>query len=233
MALVLVPGFMADDTLWSDMADGLAPFAPVLHADLRHDASIDAMARRALADAPPSFLLVGFSMGGYVAREMARLAPERVGALVLVATSTRPDTPAMRQRKGAIGNAAPGIAFHGLSRIAVASSLHPKQKDNAEMIARVRGMSVRLGADVFRRQSMLERPGDLARLHEIRCPTLVVAAAQDGLRSLDEARELHAGIPGAEFALIEDSGHMIPIEAPDRLLEVVVPFLLRCGAPNG
>jgi pimeloyl-ACP methyl ester carboxylesterase len=229
MALLLVPGFMADDTLWSDMTAALARFGPILHADLRHDASVNAMAQRALADAPPSFLLVGFSMGGYVAREMARLAPERVRALVLVATSTRPDTPAMRQRKGAIGNAAPSIAFHGLSRTAVATSLHPKQKDNADMIARVRQMSVRLGADVFRRQSMLERPGDLARLKDIRCPTLVVAAAQDQLRSLDEARELADGIPGAAFALIEDSGHMLPIEAPQRLLEVMVPFLERYG----
>jgi pimeloyl-ACP methyl ester carboxylesterase len=111
--------------------------------------------------------------------------------------------------------------------MAVASSLHPKDKDNAALIARVRDMSVRLGGEVFRRQSLLERTSDLARLHEIRCPTLVIAAAQDQLRSLDEARELHAGIPGAEFAVIEDSGHMIPIEAPGRLLDVVVPFLAR------
>jgi pimeloyl-ACP methyl ester carboxylesterase len=233
MALLLVPGFMADDTLWADVAGALARFGPILHADLRHDTSIDAMARRALADAPASFVLMGFSMGGYVAREMARLAPERVRALVLIATSTRPDTPAMRQRKGAIGNAAPEIAFHGLSRMAVASSLHPGEKDNAALIARVRDMSVRLGAEVFRRQSMLERPSDLARLGGIRCPTLVVAAAQDQLRTLDEARELHAGIPGAEFAVIEDSGHMIPIEAPARLLEVMLPFLERYGPQDG
>jgi pimeloyl-ACP methyl ester carboxylesterase len=103
MSLLLVPGFMADETLWRDLEAPLARFAPLHYADLRHDSSIEAMARRALDAAPPSFLLVGFSMGGYVAREIARLAPERVRALVLIATSTRPDTPALRQRKGAIG----------------------------------------------------------------------------------------------------------------------------------
>jgi pimeloyl-ACP methyl ester carboxylesterase len=227
MSLLLVPGFMADETLWRDLEAPLAPFAPLVHADLRHDATLEAMARRALEQAPPSFLLVGFSMGGYVAREIVRQAPERVRALVLIATSTRPDSPALKQRKGAIGNAAPSIAFSGLSRIAVASSLHPKQRDNEALIERVRAMGMRLGGEVFRRQSMLERPGDIGRLHEIRCPTLVVAAAQDQLRGLEEARELQAGIPGATLEVIEDTGHMIPIEAPQRLAEVIVPWLER------
>jgi pimeloyl-ACP methyl ester carboxylesterase len=150
-----------------------------------------------------------------------------VRALVLIATSTRPDTPAVRQRKGAIGSAAPSIAFSGLSRIAVATSLHPKDRDNEALIERVRAMGTRLGGEVFRRQSMLERPADLDRLDAIRCPTLVVAAAQDQLRSLEEARELQAGIPGATLAIIEDTGHMIPIEAPDRLAGVIVPWLAQ------
>jgi pimeloyl-ACP methyl ester carboxylesterase len=228
MSLLLVPGFMADETLWRDLEAPLARFAPIHHADLRHDTSIEAMARRALETAPPSFLLVGFSMGGYVARDIARLAPERVRALVLIATSTRPDTPALQKRKGAIGNAAPSIAFSGLSRTAVATSLHPKDRDNEALIERVRAMGTRLGGEVFRRQSMLERPGDLQRLHEIRCPTLVVAASHDQLRSMEEARELQTGIPGAVLEVIEDSGHMIPIEAPERLAKVIVPWLAQC-----
>jgi pimeloyl-ACP methyl ester carboxylesterase len=225
MALLLVPGFMADATLWNDMTAALERFGPVVHADLRHDTSVEAMARRVLETAPPSFLLVGFSMGGYVARAIARQAPGRVRALVLVATSTRGDTPALQKRKGAVGNAAPSIAFSGLSRTAVATSLHPKERDNLALIERVRAMGVRLGGEVFRRQSMLDRPGDLERAGDIRCPTLVVAAAQDQLRSLAEAQEMTAAIPGATLQVIEDSGHMIPIEAPQRLLDVIVPWL--------
>jgi pimeloyl-ACP methyl ester carboxylesterase len=228
MALLLVPGFMADETLWSDVLPALAPFGPITHADLRHDSSVEAMARRALEAAPPVFLLAGFSMGGYVARDIVRLAPDygkRVQALVLIATSTRPDTAALRRTKGAIGHAAPSIAFSGLSRTAVASSLHPKERHNEALIERVRAMGVRLGGEVFRRQSVLERPGDIDRLAAIRCPTLVIAAAQDGLRSLAEAQELQAGIPDAGLAVIDDSGHMIPIEAPQRLAALMAPWL--------
>ncbi len=225
MAILLVPGFMADETLWNDMTAALERFGPIVHADLRHDTSVEAMARRALATAPAEFLLVGFSMGGYVARAIARQAPGRVRALVLVATSTRPDSPALQQRKGAIGKAAPSIAFSGLSRTAVATSLHPRERDNEAMIERVRAMGMRLGGEVFRRQSVLDRPGDLDRLGEIQCPTLVVAAAQDRLRSVEESREMADAIPGAVLEVIEDSGHMIPIEAPQHLLGVMVPWL--------
>jgi pimeloyl-ACP methyl ester carboxylesterase len=150
-----------------------------------------------------------------------------VRALVLIATSTRPDSPALRQSKGAVAKAAPSVSFSGLSRIAIASSLHPRERDNAALIERVRMMGVRLGGEAFRRQSMLERPGDLHLLDRIRCPTLVVAAGHDRLRSLEESQELHAGIAGSEFAVIEDSGHMIPIEAPQALLDVIVPWLER------
>lgn len=235
MALLLVPGYMADETLWDDMRDRLAPFGPLAHADLRHDSTLEAMARRALAAAPPSFILIGFSMGGYVAREIVRQAPERVRALVLIATSTRPDSPALRQSKGAVAKAAPSVSFSGLSRIVIASSLHPRERDNAALIERVRMMGVRLGGEAFRRQSMLERPGDLHLLDRIRCPTLVVAAGHDRLRSLEESQELHAGIAGSEFSVIEDSGHMIPIEAPQALLDVIVPWLERVtrGRPPG
>lgn len=227
MTILLVPGYMLDATLWDDMRERLAPFGPLAHADLRHDSTIEDLARRALADAPPSFILVGFSMGGYVAREMVRQAPERVRALVLIATSTRPDSDAVRQGKRAVAKAAPSVSFAGLSRTAIASSLHARERGNEALIERVRMMGVRLGGVAFRNQSMVERPGDLHLLDAIRCPTLVVAAGHDRLRGLDEAQELHAGIAGAQFAVIEDSGHMIPLEAPAALCDVVVPWIER------
>lgn len=227
MTILLVPGYMADETLWDDLREPLAPFGPLMHADLRHDASLSDMAARALRDAPPSFILVGFSMGGYVAREIVRQAPERVEALALIATSTRPDTDAIKQGKRAVARSAPSVSFAGLSRTAIASSLHPQRAGDDALIERVRLMGVRLGAAAFRNQSMVERPGDLHLLDAIRCPTLIVAAAHDRLRSLEESQELHAGIAGSRFAVIEDSGHMIPIEAPQALSDVLAPWLAR------
>jgi pimeloyl-ACP methyl ester carboxylesterase len=145
----------------------------------------------------------------------------------LVATSTRADTPSLRQSRGTVGKAAASVAFSGLSKTAIATSLHPKQAANEALLERVRAMGVRLGGEVFRRQSSIVRADDRARLHEIRCPVLIVAAGQDRLRSREEAEELHAGLPGSELAVIEDSGHMLPIEAPEALLAVILPWLQK------
>ncbi|WP_439598063.1 alpha/beta fold hydrolase [Falsiroseomonas sp.] len=220
MAVVLLPGFMLDAGLWDEMAPLLAPLGPIHHGDLFQDGTLEGMAERVLAGAPAQFVLVGFSMGGFVAREVARMAPGRVQALVLVATSARGDSASQQARRGAIS----GRAFRGMSRSAIARGLHPDRAGDAALVDRLRGMGDRLGGEVFGRQSLLPRPAFDTRLGEIACPTLVVAAAQDALRSVAESQELAAGIPGAQLRIIEGSGHMIPIEAPGELARLILDF---------
>lgn len=224
MTLLLIPGFMADATLWDAMTDDLAPFGPLVATDLSRGEDIERMAAAILSDAPERFVAVGFSMGGYVARELARIAPERVEALILIATSARGDTEELiRQRRSSLK--APPKAFKGLSRPAIVSSLHPDLANDETMIARVRDMGLRLGGEVFHRQSAMARAGDLARLSEIRQPTLIVAADADRLRMREEAEELHRGISGSTLATVEHSGHMIPLEQPKALARVMTSWL--------
>lgn len=223
MAILFVPGFMTDQTLWGDCIQAFEQYGPIRHVDTTLGESVEEIAVRALHDAPPEFLLVGFSFGGYVAREIVRSAPERVQGLILVATSAR----RVAARPEA-GSKSPRTAFAGLSRRSIETTLHPDNA-NAETVERIRSMSVRLGADVFLRQSSMQRDGDASRLAEIGCPTLVVAASADRLRSVDEARELCEGIPDAELSLIKGSGHMVPIEAPHAFTAVVHEWLERRG----
>lgn len=223
MAIVLIPGFMLDRHLWDDML----PFLPTPQhfADIDGGVSIHAMARAALASAPPAFILLGFSMGGYVAREMAYLAPDRVKALILVATSARPDQPALVQQRITAARQMAGPHFSGLSKGAIRASLHASRADDIGMIQRVRSMGARLGSAVFTRQSAVVRTGDVDRLGQIACPTLVIAADGDQLRAIDEARELASGIPGASLAVVKQSGHMLPLEAPQVLGGVIAQWL--------
>jgi pimeloyl-ACP methyl ester carboxylesterase len=226
MTLLLIPGFMADATLWDAMTDDLAPLGPMIATDLSRGEDIETMAAAILGDAPDSFVAVGFSMGGYVARELARIAPERVTALILIATSARGDTDELiRQRRSAL-KAAPR-AFKGLSRPAIVSSLHPDLAGDDAMISRVRDMGLRLGGEVFHRQSAMARAGDLDRLDEITQPTLIVTADADRLRGPEEAEELHQGIKGATLVHIARSGHMIPLEQPQALAKVMTDWLAR------
>ncbi|MBK5569383.1 alpha/beta hydrolase [Ensifer sp. SSB1] len=227
MATILVPGFMLDADLWRDVAPALSDFGPVSYADLSQDSSIAAMARRALAEAPPKFVLVGFSMGGYVAREIVRQAAGRVSALVLVATSARGDSNVELQRKAAISGQTGSAVFKGLSRVAVASSLHPDNADRADIVERIQAAGQRLGGDVFRRQSLIDRRDERDDLKTINCPTLVIAGEQDRLRSRAEALELHEGIAGSGLEVIENTGHMVPMEAPQCLATVMGEWLDR------
>ncbi|AWN44917.1 alpha/beta hydrolase [Methylobacterium terrae] len=231
LPIVLIPGFMADATLWDDLLPDLQALGPIAHADLSRVASIGEMAHDVLAAAPARFAVVGFSMGGYVAREVARLAPERVQALVLVATSARADTPAQKRRKAFAVNTVNPAHFTGLSRGAVLSSLHPDRAGDAAMVERVRAMSERVGGEVFVRHATPERASDLEQLAAIQCPTLVIAADHDALRSQKEAHELREGIRGATLTLIEGSGHMIPIEQPAALAAVMVCWLREHARP--
>lgn len=225
MALLLVPGFMLDADLWRDVEPALADLGSISHAGLSQEDTLEDMARRALSEAPPRFVLVGFSMGGYVAREIVRQAPNRVAALILIATSARGETEAQIRRKAAIAGEGGNAAFKGLSTSAVASSLHPGNAGRTALVARVQAMGHRLGGEVFRRQTLLERRDERSELGSIRCPALVIAGEQDNLRSRSEALELHRGLAGFAFEIIRNTGHMIPLEAPQQLAEVIRRWL--------
>jgi len=184
------------------------------------------MARAALAACPSGRCdLLGFSMGGYVAREMARMAPGRVRSLILIATSSRADTPLQISQRQTAAQARPLGPFRGLGRVAIIQSLHPQHATDAALIDRVRSMGERLGRQAFIEQSMIVRDSDASRLAQIACPVLVIAAEQDQMRSADEARELAAAIPGAQLEFIQDSGHMIPLEQATGLAQCIVRWL--------
>src|SRR5262249_53814034 len=91
LPLVLVPGLLCSARLYASQIAALWQFGPVIVADHRRDSSMEAIAERILADAPPRFALAGLSMGGYVAFAVLRMAPERVSKLALLDTSARPD----------------------------------------------------------------------------------------------------------------------------------------------
>lgn len=199
---------MLDADLWSGIRADLARLGRVIEADTTQDSSIDAMADRAIASMAGPTLVIGFSMGGYVARAIAYRAAHLVRGLALIATSSRPH--AGTQIK-------PDMTFKHLGRAAIARSLHPDNRTD-EMMIRVQRMSERLGADVFRRQSGIVRQDDTDQLSSISCPTLVVAAAQDELRSVAESQILLDRIKNATMTIVEPSGHLIPLEQPHQLM---------------
>lgn len=214
--LLLLPGLLCDARLWRDPVAALAGLADCQVADLTRDDTLHGMARRALEQAPPRFALAGLSMGGYVAFEILRLAPERVTRLALFDTSARPDTPeAARRRRGLMALTRTG-QFRGVTPRLLPSLLHPDAVDGP-LGHEVRAMADRVGREAFLRQQLaiLHRPDSRPLLPTIAVPTLVAVGEQDILTPPELAEEMAAGIPGARLARIDGAGHLPTMERPE------------------
>ncbi|MDB5370903.1 MAG: Hydrolase, alpha/beta domain protein [Roseomonas sp.] len=214
--LLLLPGLLCDETLWRDQIAALADAARCQVADLTLDAGLDGMALRALANAPPRFALAGLSMGGYVALEIMRRAPERVTHLALFDTSARPDTEEQaRRRRGLMALTRSG-QFKGVTPRLLPSLLHPAHLDGPLGRA-VRDMAERVGREAFLRQqqAILQRPDSRPLLPGIAVPTLVAVGEQDILTPPELAEEMAAAIPGARLARIPQAGHLPSMEQPE------------------
>ncbi|WP_193181076.1 alpha/beta fold hydrolase [Nisaea sediminum] len=223
--ILFLPGFMCDARLWDLARPGLERLGTLHFGDLTRDRSFGAMAERVLSEAPERFSLVGFSMGGFVAREIALKAPERVERLALLNTSARGDGEEQVKRKAGLAKAAETRGFRGLSRHSILSSLHPDRRGDEHLVGKIREMADRIGKEGFVNQIGVARSDGHADLPRISAPTIVVWCRQDELRSLDEAQELADGIPGARLEIVEDCGHMLPLEAPEEMVAILKDWL--------
>ena len=227
--LVLLPGLLNDARLWEHQIAGLDDIARPYVGDLTRGTSVAALARDVLAQVrEPEFVLAGFSLGGYTALEIMRQAPHRVVALALVDTNARPDTPeATQRRREQLAQAR--IDFMAVVDAAFPMVVHPSRADDAELLATVRGMARRIGADAFARQqaAIIARPDSRPSLAAIACPTLVACGAEDPIIPREAHEELAAGIRGAALVVLGECGHLAPLERAPELTTALRAFVVR------
>lgn len=213
--LLLLPGLLCDDALWEPVFPALADVAQPMVADLTLDDSIADMAARALAAAAPRFALAGLSMGGYVALEIMRQAPERVSALALLDTSARPDTAEQSRRRRLLMAMAESGQFRGVTPRLLPQLVHPSRIEGPVGQA-VMAMADRIGRPAFLRQqrAIMGRVDSRPHLPAIAVRTLVAVGAEDLLTPPPLAAEIAAGIPGARLVQFAGSGHLPTMEVP-------------------
>ena len=213
--LILLPGLLNDAELWRDQISGLADIARCHVADLTRGETLRELALSVLAEAEPSFALAGFSMGGYVAQEIARLAPQRIERLALLDTSMRADSPERAARRAALSQAArrPG-EFIGISHAILKSYVDPSRLGDADLTGRILAMTQRLGREVFLRQNGLPRQDGEAALKALTCPVLILCGETDQITPAAGHRQMAEAIGGAHLRVIPGAGHMTPMEAP-------------------
>ncbi len=227
LPVVLLPGLLCTPRLYLEQIPALWQFGPVTVADHTRDDSMSAIARRVLSQAPPRFALVGLSMGGYVAFEIMRQAPERVAKLALLDTTARPDLPEQtEQRKLQIEMARSG-RFDAIARLLFPRFVAVAHQGDRTLKRIVRAMADDTGTDAFVRQqtAIMNRVDSRPSLAAIACPTLVVVGEQDVLTPPDRAAEITTAMPHARQVVVPDCGHLSTLEQPEVVTQVLVDLL--------
>jgi len=220
-SLVLLPGLLCDEALWQPQVASLPEGCEPWIADLTQDDSISAMAQRVLRDAPAQrFALAGLSMGGYVAMEIVRQAPDRVTRLALLDTRARLDTPEETARRMELIRIAQNErGFTPITNRMLPLLVHPSRLQDGPLVEIVRGMAERTGVEAYVRQqqAVMSRPNAAQSLPHVQCPVLVLCGRYDLITPLPMSLEMVALIADARLAVIEACGHLATLEKPNEV----------------
>jgi len=227
MPILLIPGLGGSPRIYAPVAHQLWAFGPVTIANHVRDESMGAIARRILAEAPPRFALAGHSMGGYIAFEIMRQAPDRVAKLALINTQSRPDLPEVRERRTAQIAKIKAGGLHDVLETLYPGFVHPSRHGDAALRRVVHDMGDDVTAEGFVRQltAIMTRPDSRPTLATIRCPTLVLTSDTDNTLPNALSNEMADGIHGAKLVVLPDCGHLPQLEKPDDTAAALVAWM--------
>jgi pimeloyl-ACP methyl ester carboxylesterase len=219
--LVLLPGLLCDAALFAPQVAALSDLCRTWIPDLTRDDTMEALSRRVLAEAPAArFCVAGLSMGGYVAQEIMRQAPQRVLRLALLDTRARPDSPdELERRRTLIRIAESAKGFAPINKRMLPLLVHSSRLNDANLVRVIEGMADRTGIPGYLRQqsAIMSRADFRPFLKSIACPTLVLCGRQDALTPVGFHEEIAAAIPDAHLVVLEECGHLSTLERPDEV----------------
>ena len=215
--VVLLPGMMCDARLFGAQVAALSRDRAVMVAPITGADTVEALAEGVLAAAPGRFALAGLSMGGIVAMEVLRRAPERVARLALMDTNHRAEAERVAAARGPQIEA---VRAGHLARV-MGEELKPNYlapgPGREGILDLVLDMALGLGPAVFERQSraLIARPDQTETLSAVRVPTLILCGRHDALCPLHRHEAMAELVPEARLVVVEDAGHLPTLEAPE------------------
>ena len=230
--LLLLPGLLEDADAFAHQAAGLAEAAEITVADLTVSRTMADLARDALRQAPAGRIAIaGHSMGGYVALEILRQAPERVAKLALLNTNARPDSAESTENRRRLMALAPKD-FDAVVSTLMQRQMTAEHLADATITATITQMAKAVGPEAFARQqeAIMGRIDSRPHLAKIDCPTLVLAAREDVIMPLEVMQEIADAIPASRLVVVEASGHMATLEQPEAVTAALHAWLI--GEPG-
>ena len=225
--LMLLPGLMCDDTVWAHQIGALSEAWECLVVDYEDDDNLVTMARRVLDQAPDTFAMAGHSMGGRVALEVMRLAPEKVQRLALLDTGYAKLADGDAGEKEVAGRMArvktareQGVA--AMARDWVTGMVHPDRLNDASLINDIITMFERKTPAIFEAQikALIERPDATSVLANIECPTTFIVGRQDAWSTPEQHEAMADKVRHSRLEIIEEAGHMSTMEQPEAMTDV-------------
>ena len=225
--VLFLPGMMCDARLFGPQLADLSRDRAVMVASIAGADDVGALAEAVLAAAPSRFALVGLSMGGIVAMEVARRAPGRVERMALMDTSHLPES----DRAAALRRSQMEAVREGGLREVMAERLFPSYlapgSERPDLLALVLDMAQAFGPAAFERQAraLMTRPDQAETLRGLSAPTLLLCGRHDALCPVARHEAMAALLPDARLSVVEEAGHLPTLEAPEITTRALRDFL--------
>lgn len=229
VSLVLVPGLLTDRALFEPQIAALADIADITVADVVNDDSMEGFARRLLHDAPQRFAVCGLSMGGYIAQEVMRQAPERVLGLGLLDTNARADRPEQQEARREFVRRAESGDFMDVVDEMYPMLVAPSRLEDADLKRTCAEMAARVGVVGFARQqtAIIDRKDGRGDLKAVAVPSLVLCGAEDAMTPPKVHQEMADQLKDVEYVVIDGCGHLSTLEAPEAVNTAMRQWLGR------
>jgi pimeloyl-ACP methyl ester carboxylesterase len=210
MTVVLIHAFPLDDRMWEgqrDVLSGQDVYAPNLY-DLGGN-SVDGWAEHILERAEGELVVVGASLGGYVAFAMARISPDRVRGLLVAGSRATPDPPERRTLRDEMIRVVRAEGIEGWNR--EFSPPGPDDRTTDELVCGIEALRDRRDATEV-----------VAGFDK---PLVVAVGDQDEILPVEEARSIAESAPDGRLEVVEGAGHVVSLDAPERFNEILREFL--------
>ncbi|RXT05386.1 alpha/beta hydrolase [Ammoniphilus sp. CFH 90114] len=227
--LLLLPGTLCNEQLWAHQIDHLSDLAEITVGDVTTQPTIKGMARHMLEQAPDRFALAGLSLGGIVAIEIMRQAPERVLKLALLDTTAQPPRAEQMDIWGPLIKRVSCGEFSTVVREKFLPNLLYEAHPLIETLSsNIIDMAEKVGKEAYINQlkAVMTKPNGFDVLPNIRCQTLLIVGREDRLCPVDIHMEMKEKISYANLVEIEQCGHMSTLEQPEAVSAAMRNWLI-------
>ena len=224
--LVFIPGLMLTPRLYDPQVAAFRDRFPIAFGDTLNKGNITAMAEAALAATDDEIIPVGLSMGGYVALEMARLAPQRLKGMIIMDSNAATDSPDRKAERQRLIDMSGLGKFRGVTKTLLAQFIAHANLNDETITMPIMAMAEEVGRDNFilQQQAIMSRRDQFDTLRQLDIPGLFIVGSED-IAFLEPVRDMAAAMKNSTYVEIADAGHLPTLEEPDAVIDAIEGFL--------